>query len=1515
MTRDVLTASVSLIPGNEQRWAPLRRELYEAIRNSVASNKVRSSFKGTILQLVEAFQDLGSNLSLDHVNDILTAVRQSTSESNSKLDLLKFDLMFIFYYFALDSMFVSTGPTDCGGMERSIEQVTLYLRGQLISAQDDSSIRSRKFKTVQKSLQGILHLFEVFLRDGKCSIIIVSGVIRVGCESFAELHGELSTWDNLLKSVYTWLKRHLSQDSATQVDEAPIAQSVMNLLRKISEEVDVVAKLKRDGNASPADVVNVLLHISLLFDGIRLGHGQTSALKAMMLWNMAILLEKSRSRGICSLGGADYFDKLNKCLHLSVAHYLNTTGAEMAGSTGTGVLLAAEEEVMQPLLARFLAHLQEAFRASASSVQAPGALPSSTTLIHLLSAPSSKMTKKLVDLIIDLLHCPESTEIEDLRLIRREMQFLLASTAPMMTTDRTLLQHALAWWTQDLNMGRYTAMKNEDYQALCLHDDVLRDHVSPVSVGASILDGNAPATGAEKTMALSIPALTIVHDLYHIWASPSDGCALLFDQDMAFSKDYQPIVDCVGVIQRHLHDARRWHRSLSSAVASCQPTPHWSDEAAKQTFLSGVESVMDHVKASMFQPFVDYYIVKSFLWLCASKVCWFYFDDLLTAEACAKKSFSYAHNRSIRDGPWTRWLRSETLLFSAEVAENLGKTSRAVDNVAEAWQLVTQLRGTSPTEPQVSPTALCIRVVVHVLRHWHRIESARLQELVTSLGVAGFNDEAATSTVAWLMNQYPTFQTKLSTEPTVMSAMQNTPSRPRRPEAFDVDILWQRSAMGWQDPTAAAAKGLNAAMPNEDAMLRFSLQCPFPVARHLRKAAAISLVQGDRGADSVRNLQAFVAGASAAFLTLERSSYLPTPSVPSSGSKVQCDQNPSVQLVQEALRSSSTSIDAVAQRLDLLVAQSSSSTQVAFLTCDVATDTILAGVYRHRGHRDVQVLSIAGGKALHALAHRWRNMLEAQHQQLRRTKDLAIVTQMTEKEKKQWWKQREQMEADIEAILVECETLLSPLLALLRAPVATDSGPSHDGDISEPLSTAEPHKALPTTTGAISATPSARSGVKKQPLGTGTALKAMTGHGGGGAGGGARGVRARARGSSRLETEQPPDDDDIDPVASSMKTLRFAVDDNDDNDEVSETPYRRGIVDDDDVDETAMDEFDRLVAATETTAASHRDSSSLGSPLTIPTSPQTENQGPVNGTADDESRYREEYEALKVTDLKVLCKEAGLPVAGKKSELIDRLVEHRLLQSIHTSAPAPPAPPAPPVPPATASKKKPTATVAKTAMGTVDCDLPPLPTPAKPLPLTTATPGKAMTTAKKGLSIAPMSAMATTTATKKKTNVLMTALKSAGKRVIDVFYDDDEDEDGGRDAGRDTSRRRARHAPSLQAVSIGSAKPAHTVLLVDEWLQQLPLESMASLRHAPVSRMISLPLLLDIIRRRQEAVSNEQEGPWWQPAEAKRTWYALDAENNLPTTRATLWPLLEEAQERWGWSGFVGQVPKPEVAK
>ena len=162
---------------------------------------------------------------------------------------------------------------------------------------------------------------------------------------------------------------------------------------------------------------------------------------------------------------------------------------------------------------------------------------------------------------------------------------------------------------------------------------------------------------------------------------------------------------------------------------------------------------------------------------------------------------------------------------------------------------------------------------------------------------------------------------------------------------------------------------------------------------------------------------------------------------------------------------------------------------------------------------------------------------------------------------------------------------------------------------------------------------------------------------------------------------------------------------------------------------------------------------------------------------------------------------------------------------------------------------------------------------------------------------------------------MMTAQKSAGKRVIDVFYDDDEDEDGGRDAGRDTSRRRARHAPSLQAVSIGSAKPAHTVLLVDEWLQQLPLESMASLRHAPVSRMISLPLLLDIIRRRQEAVSNEQEGPWWQPAEAKRTWYALDAENNLPTTRATLWPLLEEAQERWGWSGFVGQVPKPEVAK
>lgn len=1498
MTRDVLTASVSLIPGDEQRWAPLRRELYEAIRNSVASNKVRSSFKGAILQLVGAFQHIGTNLSFDAANDILSAVRQSSSEGNNKLDLLKFDLMFIFYYFALDSMFVSPGSVDYRGIERSIEQVTLVLQGQLIFAQDDSSLRSRRFKTVQKTLQGILHLFEVFLKDGKCSLMIVSGILRVGCDSFAELLGELSTWDNLLKTVYSWLKRHLSQDSATQVDDSPMVQSMVNLLRKISDEVDIVAQTKRDGNASPTDIINVLLHLSLLFDGTRLGQGQTSALKAMLMWNMAILLEKSRSRGICSLGGADYFDKLNKCLHISVAHFLTTTGVEMA-STGTGLPLMKEEDLTQPLLARFLAHLHQEYRVPTPSAPT-GGCPSSTTLVHLLSLPSSKMTKKLVDLIIDLLRCQESTDIEDLRLLRKDLQFVMASKVPLTATDHILLHHAIAWWTEDLNMGRYTTMNTDNYQALCLSTDILRDDCSLVSAGAHVLGGSGSTSvlaGSEKTTAFSIPALRIVNDLYHIWAS-SNGSPLLFSKEMAFSKDYQPIVDGLNMIRCHLDDARRWHRSSSSTVTSYQPTPHWSNEAAKQDFLGGVENVLDHVKASLFQPFIDYYIVKSFLWLCASKVCWFYFDDLLTAESCAKKSFSYAHNRSINDGPWTRWLRLETLLFSADVAESLGKTSRAIDNIAEAWQMVTQLCGSSPTEPQITPFPLCIRVMLHAMRHWQRIESARLQELVTSLGVAGFHNADAASTVAWLMNHYPTFQTKLSAEQTVMKAMQNTQICPQRPEAFDIDVLWQRSAMGWQEPTTAAAKALDTALSNEDEMVHFSLQCPFPVARHLRKAAAISLVEGDRGADTHRHLQAFVAGASAAFLTLERSSYMPTSSVPSSGSKASDSQNLSVQLVQDALRSS-TSMEAVTQQLDLLVAQSSSTTQVAFLTCDVATDTILAGVYRHHGHREVQVLSIAGGKALHTLTNRWRNMLEAQHQQLRRTKDLSIVTQMTEKEKKQWWKQREQMEADIEAILVECETLLSPLLSLIRAPVVTDC-PSNNGDIiSEPLPTTA--RKAPHTSSTISATPSARSGMKK-PLGAGTAMKAtvtMTGGGGGG------GMRTKARGSSRLENEPLPDDD-VGTLASSMKTLRFAFDndDNDNNDDsmgLDETPFRGGIVDDD-VDEMAMDEFDRLVAATETTASSHRDSS-LGSPLTIPTSPQTENQGPVNGSGEDESRYRQEYEALKVTDLKVLCKEAGLPVAGKKSDLIDRLVEQRLQQSIK---PAAPVPPMPPVPPTTASKKKPTAVaVTKSAMGLVECDLPPLPTPAKPLPLTTTTPGKAITTAKKGLSTAPMSAMTTTTATKKKPNVLMTAQKSAGKRVIDVFCDGDDDDEG--------EDRRARHAPSLLP-SVGSAKPVHTVLLVDEWLQQLPLESMASLRHAPVSRMISLPLLLDIIRRRHEAVSKEQ-GPWWQPAEAKRTWYALDAENNLPTTRATLWPLLEEAQERWGWSGFVGQVPKPEVAK
>lgn len=63
------------------------------------------------------------------------------------------------------------------------------------------------------------------------------------------------------------------------------------------------------------------------------------------------------------------------------------------------------------------------------------------------------------------------------------------------------------------------------------------------------------------------------------------------------------------------------------------------------------------------------------------------------------------------------------------------------------------------------------------------------------------------------------------------------------------------------------------------------------------------------------------------------------------------------------------------------------------------------------------------------------------------------------------------------------------------------------------------------------------------------------------------------------------------------------------------------------------------------------------------------------------------------------------------------------------------------------------------------------------------------------------------------------------------------------------------------------------------------------------------------------AESGQVQPSPWQRVRLDRAWYALDIEGNLPLTRSTLQPFLGEYQQRWKWTGVVATVPPEQTTK
>lgn len=99
--------------------------------------------------------------------------------------------------------------------------------------------------------------------------------------------------------------------------------------------------------------------------------------------------------------------------------------------------------------------------------------------------------------------------------------------------------------------------------------------------------------------------------------------------------------------------------------------------------------------------------------------------------------------------------------------------------------------------------------------------------------------------------------------------------------------------------------------------------------------------------------------------------------------------------------------------------------------------------------------------------------------------------------------------------------------------------------------------------------------------------------------------------------------------------------------------------------------------------------------------------------------------------------------------------------------------------------------------------------------------------------------------------------------------------------------------------------PEHILLALDKNAQPFPWESMPCLRGRPISRIPSLPVLLD-----QVALGKIlQPGNDRRVVNSKKTYYILNPSGDLSVTQSTFEPMLKEMQEHSGWKGIIGEKP------
>ena len=97
--------------------------------------------------------------------------------------------------------------------------------------------------------------------------------------------------------------------------------------------------------------------------------------------------------------------------------------------------------------------------------------------------------------------------------------------------------------------------------------------------------------------------------------------------------------------------------------------------------------------------------------------------------------------------------------------------------------------------------------------------------------------------------------------------------------------------------------------------------------------------------------------------------------------------------------------------------------------------------------------------------------------------------------------------------------------------------------------------------------------------------------------------------------------------------------------------------------------------------------------------------------------------------------------------------------------------------------------------------------------------------------------------------------------------------------------------------------PEHLLLALDKNTQAIPWESMPCLRGRPVSRVPSLPVLLDQVT----LGTIMQPGSKRRTVNSKKTHFLLNPSGDLKVTQGTFEPYLKDMEKRAGWKGVIGE--------